>query len=83
MKKIFLMAIVIALGVGFTGCKKKEKCWELKYELMGQQISTYVWGTEEQANAAAEAQRKSGVTVTVSESKKSQSECNTVQTPTF
>ena len=74
MKKLFIaVAIVCAAGI-FTSCKK-EKCWEVTYTISGVSATSLIYGTEEDVQAAIDAEKSAGGTWTKKSVSKSKSDC--------
>ncbi len=76
MKKIFL-GVATVLALGLVSCDNGPACYEITVSAGGYSTTTYVYGTEEEVDAAvAEAESQvPGVEVTSKKVSKAESEC--------
>ncbi|MDD6642071.1 MAG: hypothetical protein PUD89_07870 [Bacteroidales bacterium] len=78
MKKVFLtLAVVAVAALGMTSCSDEARCWKVTTSSDKGEITTYVWGTKSDMQAAKEnAEKVSGVTYKyVAESAEGQATC--------
>ncbi len=79
MKKLIICAAVVLAAGLMTSCNRDTNyCWEMTYSAGGFSVNNYIWGTQNELDAAiAEVKQEMGneVKITYKRTSKAQSEC--------